>query len=78
MQLVAEHFHTGDGRVNYRKFCDLMEHSKIEIITHCFCLCVFLNAAFNVPQLEKKPTEVVQRPARGHLLQVCQVNCQIT
>lgn len=27
---------------------------------------------YNVPQLEKKPTKVVQRPARGHLLQ--QVN----
>lgn len=27
--------------------------------------------AYNVPQLEKKPTEVVWRPARGHLLEVC-------
>ena len=29
MLLVAEHYHTKDGRVNYRKFCDLMEHSEI-------------------------------------------------
>ena len=27
-------------------------------------------AAYNVPQLEKKPTEIVRRPERGHLLQV--------
>lgn len=29
-----------------------------------------MSTAYNVPQLEKKPTEVVQRPARGYLLQV--------
>lgn len=29
MQLVAEHYCTSDGRVNYRKFCNLMEHGKI-------------------------------------------------
>ena len=29
MLLVAEHYRTKDGRVNYRKFCDLMEHSEI-------------------------------------------------
>ena len=28
MQLIAENYSTSDGRVNYRKFCDLMEHGK--------------------------------------------------
>ena len=71
MQLVAEHYSTSDGRINYRKFCDLMEHGEIV----CYLLLQISNTSstvYNVPQLEKKPTEPVQRPARGHLLQV---NC---
>ena len=29
MLLVAGNYRTKDGRVNYRKFCDLMEHSEL-------------------------------------------------
>lgn len=68
MQLVAEHYCTSDGRVNYRKFCDLMEHGKV---AHYLLMLILISATVhNVPQLEKKPTELVQRPPRGHLLQV--------
>ena len=68
MQLIAGNYRTKDGRVNYRKFCDLMEHS--EMICNSYSDLKILSAAYNVPQLEKKPTEIVRRPERGHLLQV--------
>ena len=28
IQRIVEHYHTPDGRVRYKEFCDLMENSK--------------------------------------------------
>ncbi|KAK2184430.1 hypothetical protein NP493_266g02009 [Ridgeia piscesae] len=49
VQKIIEYYRTPDGRVQYKEFCDMLEH------------------AFNVPELEKKPTIDVVRPPAGAL-----------
>eukprot|EP00117_Sycon_ciliatum_P041916 scpid16142/ scgid5850/ len=48
-QLLVEHFRQDAGRVNYRQFCHLLEHT------------------YMIPDLDKKPTQVVYRPTDGEL-----------
>ncbi|KAH9519717.1 hypothetical protein Btru_070724 [Bulinus truncatus] len=49
IQKLVEYYRLPDGRVQYKQFCDNMEH------------------AFSIPDLERKPTETVERPAKGSL-----------